>query len=220
MSENGGGSGCALALGGLLFMSVVAVLLVVLAVGVGAAGFVMWRSSPPIEVEEEIPLAFATPGEGEIEAVEPEVAPEPASEGEAEPSEPSSEPRPAPAPGPAPRPAPQAGPAPAPAPAAPAPTPKPAPSGGVSNDILAATLNNSVGVKRCFVPLFKAGTMPSRVDVRLTIEPNGSVSAARVERPTDLGNDFNACIAGAIFATSYPPFNGSAQTLIFPFQAG
>ena len=70
------------------------------------------------------------------------------------------------------------------------------------------------------MPLFKAGTMPSRVDMKIVIQPTGAVSEATVTAPATLGGEFNGCMSSAVRAVAFPPFNGPPQTTNFPFQLG
>lgn len=88
-------------------------------------------------------------------------------------------------------------------------------------DVIQVMLYNNLGVKKCFVPLMKAGTMPSRTDVRFTIQPTGSVSDARVVSPSNLASgEFGVCMSGAIKQVSFPPFSGGPQSVTFPFVMG
>lgn len=246
MAEEKRGFGCGVWLGALLGMggAVAVIGLVLAALVVGGAGvwFYMQVGAPgtALVVQEDIPLAAAEPSEA---TPEPDVAPTeevPATgtpTGTAAPTAgtdgaATEEPAPAPAPQPGPAPAPAAAPAPGaapaapkPAPAAPAPAaPKPAPTGptSVPPDIIATMLNNNMGIKKCYVPVFKAtGAMPGKVDVKFTIAPSGAVTSASVTNPTTIGPEFNACMSAAIKAIGFPPFNGTAaQNATHTFAAG
>ena len=78
-------------------------------------------------------------------------------------------------------------------------------------------LYNNLGVKKCFVPLFKTNSVPPRVDVRFTIEPTGAVSSATVQQGALQGGEFESCMRSAVMQISFPPFSGTAQPLTFPF---
>ena len=84
-------------------------------------------------------------------------------------------------------------------------------------DVVEVMLYNNLGIKKCFVPLFKAGNVPPRVDLRFTIQPTGQVSDARVSQSQYSGTEFEGCLRTAVKAVAFPPFSGSAQTLTFPF---
>ncbi len=142
---------------------------------------------------------------------------------------PAAAPRPAPAPGtqrPA-QPPPAARPAPAPTRTErPAPPPEPAPATTVSSapkrtlqtSVVETMVRNNKNIKRCFYNYKQeTGSLPSRVDVRFTVENAGSVSSARVTTDQYKGTDFDVCLGSAFRSISFPPFDGDAQTLTYPF---
>ena len=84
-------------------------------------------------------------------------------------------------------------------------------------DVVEVMLYNNLGVKKCFVPLFKSGNVPPRVDIRFTIQPSGAVSAASVNQSQLQGGEFEGCMRTAVMGVQFPSFDGSPQTLTFPF---
>jgi hypothetical protein len=53
--------------------------------------------------------------------------------------------------------------------------------------------------------------------MRFTVETSGSVSSARVTTRQYKGTDFDVCLGGAFRSIQFPPFDGDAQTMTFPF---
>jgi outer membrane biosynthesis protein TonB len=194
---------------------------------------------PPVEEQagpsnpEEQAIAASSAGEPERapSVAEATAAPPPRSSApEAPKPAPASSPKPSPAPAPAPAaiaatkataaptPAPTK-PAPAPAPAAsPAPAAAPAaPAAAVSYEVIDILLRNNIGIKRCFVPLAQAGTLPSRVDVKFTLQTTGKANAVSVAQSQYSGTEFEKCIQGAIAAIDFP-VGATSQKITYPFQ--
>lgn len=149
----------------------------------------------------------------------PPVAPAPAAPRPA----PTPTPRPVPAPAPSPaRTVPAAAPAPVPAPVpAPAAAPTPAPAAGIMAsvpvEVIHVMLSSNVNVKRCFVPLLKAGQLPSRVDVKFALSAAGKASGIGITQPEFAGSDLDRCLAGAVAGIAFPPTSGSGQNIVYPF---
>jgi hypothetical protein len=72
-------------------------------------------------------------------------------------------------------------------------------------------------VKKCFIPLAQAGTLPKRVDVRFTLQATGKASGVSVSQPELSGTAFEGCIAAAVSAIEFPG-GGAAQKITYPFQ--
>lgn len=91
---------------------------------------------------------------------------------------------------------------------------------GVPVTVLATMLNNNKGVKRCF-GLYReeTGSLPSgRITVRLTIQPSGKPTAARIDGGAYAGTSLDTCLAGAIKKISFPPWEGDEPaTYFYPF---
>jgi predicted Zn finger-like uncharacterized protein len=91
---------------------------------------------------------------------------------------------------------------------------------GVPVTVLATMLNNNKGVKRCF-GLYReeTGSLPSgRITVRLTIQPTGKPTAARIDGGAYAGTSLDTCLAGAIKKISFPPWDGAEPaTYFYPF---
>ena len=134
-------------------------------------------------------------------------------------------PRPAPSPSPSPRPSPSPSPrpvpppAPAPQPIAPAPVAPSAPAAmaTVPVEVIHVMLSSNVAVKRCFVPLLKAGALPPRVDVRFTLSSAGKASGVGVTQSEYVGSDLERCLAAAVAGIAFPPTTGSGQNIVYPF---
>ena len=79
-------------------------------------------------------------------------------------------------------------------------------------------IRSNSGIKGCFYEHKKAtGAYPSRVDMRFTVEPTGRVSSARVVTSKYRGTDFDVCLGSAFRGIQFPPFDGDAQTMTYPF---
>ncbi|MCB9683460.1 MAG: zinc-ribbon domain-containing protein [Alphaproteobacteria bacterium] len=150
----------------------------------------------------------------------PPVEPEPAVP---EPSRPRPQPtRPKPQPS-RPQPTPQPiAPAPmpvAPAPMAPPPAPAPAQMETVPIEAVHVMVSNNIEVKKCFVPLFKAGALPPRVDAKFTISPGGQATGVTLLQQQYRGTELEACLGRAIASIRFPAASkGTAITYPFVMQ--
>jgi predicted Zn finger-like uncharacterized protein len=99
----------------------------------------------------------------------------------------------------------------------PATTAAPA-SSGVPLSVLDTMLKTNANVKKCFV-LYKqeTGELPSRVDVKLTVQPSGKTTAASVKTEQYKGTSLDGCLGTAIKGITFPGFEGSAQDYSYPF---
>ncbi|MCA9493434.1 MAG: protein kinase, partial [Myxococcales bacterium] len=212
-------------------VALVAVVLVLFLFGGGALAMALSGETtpppvPPIPVAVPVPVPVpepVVPAPVEPEpAVEPEpVEPEPTA---AAPSRPKPSPRPKPQPT-RPQPTPQpAAPAPmpvAPAPIAPVPAPPPAPAQmeTVPIEAVHVMVSNNIEVKKCFVPLFKAGALPPRVDAKFTISPAGQASGVTLLQQPYRGTELEACLGRAIATIRFPAASkGTAITYPFVMQ--
>jgi outer membrane biosynthesis protein TonB len=79
-------------------------------------------------------------------------------------------------------------------------------------------LRNNVDIKRCFFAHMKAaGSLPSNVKVRFTVEPGGSVSTAGITDREFQGTELDRCLSRTIRGLSFPPFNGPPSKVTYPF---
>ena len=79
-------------------------------------------------------------------------------------------------------------------------------------------LSNNLAVKRCFVPLFRNGTLPPRVDVKFNILPAGNASGVRVLSPSQhSGGELEGCLSTAISGIQFPPTVGNGTSITYPF---
>lgn len=180
----------------------------------------------PEEPEQPEPEPVADAAEPEPTQPEP-TRPEPAR---------SEPPRPRPQPAPAPQPALAAAAAPAPAPApappvpspqpavqptpppapAPAPAPEPQAMQAVPLQVVEVMLSSNIEVKRCFLPMAQAGTLPPRVDVRITILPTGNSTDIAAVQPEYSGTEFERCLVRAIGGITFPPSQKGLR-ITYPF---
>jgi len=56
------------------------------------------------------------------------------------------------------------------------------------------------------------------VTTRLTIEPDGSISAVSLTDPERQGGPFEACLSDAMMQIQVPPFEGEPFTIDYPFR--
>ncbi len=148
-----------------------------------------------------------------------EVPPEPAPAAPSPTSKPS--PRPSPSPSPSPRPSPQSAPRPAPVPVPVPAAPQPNNNGQmvtVPTDVIHLILTNNIEVKKCFVPMYQARTLPPRVDLGFTILPAGNATKISLRSPTTLrGSELERCLQSAISRVSFPPTSGNGTVTVYPF---
>jgi DNA-directed RNA polymerase subunit RPC12/RpoP len=79
-------------------------------------------------------------------------------------------------------------------------------------------LRSNFSIKRCFVSEKKqTGSLPSRVSVRFTVLPSGSVQSSRVTNSELKGGSMDSCLRRAFKAIHFPAFEGQAMTMTYPF---
>ena len=79
-------------------------------------------------------------------------------------------------------------------------------------------LRSNFSIKRCFVAEKKqTGSLPSRVSVRFTVLPSGSVQSSRVTNSELKGGSMDSCLRRAFKAVHFPAFEGQAMTMTYPF---
>ena len=77
---------------------------------------------------------------------------------------------------------------------------------------------NNLGVKKCFVPMFQARTLPPRVDVGFTILPAGNATKIALKSPPTLrGSELERCLQSVISRVSFPPTTGNGTVTTYPF---
>jgi predicted Zn finger-like uncharacterized protein len=160
------------------------------------------------------------PTDGSADAGEPVApAPDPAPE----PAKPETKPKPGDTKPPEPKPAPVPAPAPARPTPAPAPAPVPAPPAPgemhtVPTGVVHVMVSNNLDVKKCFVPMFKAGTLPPRIDVSFFIQPSGAAQRVAVKNPPTLrSSEIEMCLQSAIARIAFPPTTGTGTPITYPF---
>ena len=106
----------------------------------------------------------------------------------------------------------------------PAPEPEPEPDGGddqmesVPMEVIDVMLRNNIEVKRCFFKHKKdTGTLPKRVDVRFTLESNGSVTTAGITQADFAGTDLDRCLSRSIKEIQFPSSSSPVTKITFPF---
>jgi hypothetical protein len=87
----------------------------------------------------------------------------------------------------------------------------------VPTQVVHVMLSNNIDIKRCFVPLFKAGALPPRVDVKFQIAPSGGANGVSVVQAQYKGTELERCLASAIAGIQFPPTNGSGTSITYPF---
>jgi predicted Zn finger-like uncharacterized protein len=91
---------------------------------------------------------------------------------------------------------------------------------GVPVTVLDTMLKSNKGVKRCF-GLYRqeTGSLPKgRITVKLTVQPSGKASAARIDGGAYAGTSLDSCLGDAVKSISFPPWDGSeSATYYYPF---
>ena len=72
-------------------------------------------------------------------------------------------------------------------------------------------------MKKCFVPLYRAGQLPPRVDVKFTLQSSGRAGTATIQQAQYSGSDLERCLSGAIGQIEFPPSSGGGQKITYPF---
>jgi hypothetical protein len=80
-------------------------------------------------------------------------------------------------------------------------------------------IKSNKGVKTCFVQQRnETGELPHGVKVKLSIQTSGKVSSASIPSGDFKGTPFDECLSGAVRSIQFPPFDGDAVTLTYPFS--
>ena len=89
----------------------------------------------------------------------------------------------------------------------------------VSSEDLNELLLSSRGIKSCWVVYQQeTGSRPSgRIEVRFVIQPDGRPSEAAIADGPYRGTSLDRCLSTAIRRTQFPPYEGLAQTVEYPF---
>ncbi len=98
--------------------------------------------------------------------------------------------------------------------------PPPAEEGGrtLPVSVIDTMMKSNKGVKICYIKENKAsGEMPGNVKLKMTIQPSGSVSSARIPSGDWKGTDFDACLSAAAQAIDFPEFDGEALSMTYAF---
>jgi outer membrane biosynthesis protein TonB len=79
-------------------------------------------------------------------------------------------------------------------------------------------IRSNLSIKRCFFTEQQAsGALPSRVNVRFTVMPTGSVSSARVTTEKYKGGTLDSCLGRSFKAIGFPAFEGEPLSMTYPF---
>ena len=79
-------------------------------------------------------------------------------------------------------------------------------------------IRSNMSVKRCFFnEKQSSGEMPRRVNVKFTVLNSGRVSSARVTTEQYKGGTLDGCLGRAFKAIQFPPFQGEAKSMTYPF---
>lgn len=72
-------------------------------------------------------------------------------------------------------------------------------------------------VKRCFFDEMRsAGSLPSKVDLRFTIRPNGDATSISIKQSKFSGSELESCLIRSVRRIAFPP-SQDGTTLTFPF---
>jgi hypothetical protein len=102
------------------------------------------------------------------------------------------------------------------------PEPEPEPSSPdametVPMEALDVMLRNNLEVKKCFFTFMQAeGALPSRVDVRFTLETSGRATGITVTQAAYAGTDIESCLRRAVTGIQFPPTTRSSK-ITYPF---
>lgn len=90
---------------------------------------------------------------------------------------------------------------------------------GILSEDLSELMVASRGVKSCWVVYEQeTGVRPSgRVAVSITVQPDGRPSEASIIDGPYRGTSLDQCLSVAIRRTKFPPFDGMAHTVEYPF---
>ena len=85
-------------------------------------------------------------------------------------------------------------------------------------EVLDLLLRNNLDVKRCFFSYMQNnGQLPSRVDVRFTLQPSGRATGIGVTQGEFAGSTLDSCLASAIGGIEFPESSGSASRITYPY---
>ena len=85
-------------------------------------------------------------------------------------------------------------------------------------EVLDLLLRNNLDVKRCFFSYMQAnGQLPSRVDVRFTLQPTGRATGIGVTQGQFAGTELDSCLGTAIGQIEFPPSSGGASRITYPY---
>jgi hypothetical protein len=104
-----------------------------------------------------------------------------------------------------------------PAPAAPVQPVAPPQMVTVPIEAVDVMVKNNIEVKKCFVPLFKAGSLPPRVDAKFSITPPGQATSVTILQQQYRGTELEACLARAIGTIRFPATSGQGTSITYPF---
>jgi len=84
--------------------------------------------------------------------------------------------------------------------------------------VIDTMITSNKGVKLCYIKEKKASdTLPSNVRMKMTVQPAGTVSSAKIPSGEWQGTDFDSCLSSAVKAIQFPPFDGDPLTLTYAF---
>ncbi len=84
--------------------------------------------------------------------------------------------------------------------------------------VIDTMMKSNKGVKICYIKENKtSGEMPSNVKLKMTIQPSGSVSSARIPSGDWKGTDFDSCLSAAAQSIDFPEFDGEALSMTYAF---
>ncbi len=93
-----------------------------------------------------------------------------------------------------------------------------APTAGLSTTVVEIQIRNNKNIKSCFLAHRKStGELPP-VTLRFTLENHGKVSNAYLKEAAYQGTALESCLSGSIKMIDFPPFDGDAVTMNYPFR--
>ena len=88
---------------------------------------------------------------------------------------------------------------------------------GLPVEAVRPLVENNLGVKSCFVPMFRANLLPPRVDVAFTISPDGRAHEISVAAPERfIGSKLEKCLINAIGIIEFPKSTGKGTSFVYP----
>ena len=102
--------------------------------------------------------------------------------------------------------------------AAPTPTPAPSKSSGPSPFVIDTIIRNNAAILRCFNVEKNRGTdVEGKIYMKFSISPDGSVERARITTSRFTGTALDTCVSREVNSLKFPEFDGSKQTVTYPF---